>query len=90
MLVPQRAVQELQGLYSVAVVGADNKVETRMVKLGDRIDAQWLVEEGVSAGERVVVEGLQKIRSGALVEPETVAAEALVAAPAAAGAAPAN
>ena len=78
----QRAVQELQGTYNVAVVGADNKVETRVVKLGERVDALWVVNEGLSAGERVVVEGLQKIRPGVQVEPELVGADTAAAPPA--------
>ena len=82
VLVPQRAVQELQGTYNVAVVGADNKVETRVVKLGERVDALWVVNEGLSAGERVVVEGLQKIRPGVQVEPELVGADTAAAPPA--------
>ena len=70
LLVPQRAVQELQNLYSVAVVGADNKVEFRNVKVGPRVDSLWVIEEGLKPGEKVVVEGLQKVRDGAVVEPE--------------------
>lgn len=64
LLVPQRAVQELQNLFTVAVVGADDKVSVRTVKVGPRIDGLWVVESGVQAGERVVVEGLQKVRDG--------------------------
>ncbi len=64
LLVPQRAVQELQNLYSVAVVGADNKVAFRNVKVGPRVDSLWVIEEGLKPGERVVVEGLQRIQDG--------------------------
>jgi len=78
LLVPQRAVQELQNLYSLAVVGPDNKVEFRSVKVGPRVDGLWVIEEGVKPGEKVVVEGLQRIRDGATVSPKA-------AAPAAAG-----
>ena len=74
LLVPQRAVTELQNLYSVAVVGAGNKVEFRNVKVGPRVDGLWLIEEGLKPGEKVVVEGLQKVRDGAVVSPK--AAEA--------------
>ena len=74
LLVPQRAVTELQNLYSVAVVGAGNKVEFRNVKVGPRVDSLWLIEEGLKPGEKVVVEGLQKVRDGAVVSPK--AAEA--------------
>jgi membrane fusion protein, multidrug efflux system len=70
LLVPQRAVSQLQGGYQVAVVGAGNLVEIRSVKVGDRTDALWIVEEGLKAGESVVVEGLQRIRPGAVVNPK--------------------
>lgn len=64
LLVPQRAVQELQGLYSVAVVSADNTVAFRSVKVGPRVDSLWVIEDGLKPGEKVVVEGLQRIRDG--------------------------
>ncbi len=64
LLVQQRAVQELQSLYSVAIVGADNKVAFRTVKVGQKVDGLWLIEEGLKPGEKVVVEGLQRIREG--------------------------
>ena len=70
LLVPQRAVTELQGTYQVAVVGNDNKVEIRTVKVGDRADSNWIIEDGLKAGESVIVEGLQKVRPGALVNPK--------------------
>ncbi len=69
LLVPQRAVQELQSLYSVAVVD-DDKVAFRNVKVGLRVDAQWVIEEGLKPGERVVVEGLQRIQDGMTVTPK--------------------
>jgi len=69
LLVPQRAVQELQNLYSVAIVGTDNKVSFRNVKVGPRVDSLWVIEEGLKPGERVVVEGLQRIRDGVTVSP---------------------
>jgi membrane fusion protein, multidrug efflux system len=74
LLVPQRAVTELQNLYSVAVVGGDNKVEFRNVKVGPRVDDLWVIEEGLKPGEKVVVEGLQKVRDGATVSPKPAAA----------------
>jgi membrane fusion protein (multidrug efflux system) len=74
LLVPQRAVTELQNLYSVAVVGAGNKVEFRNVKVGPRVDSLWLIEEGLKPGEKVIVEGLQKARDGAVVSPKAAAA----------------
>jgi membrane fusion protein, multidrug efflux system len=74
LLVPQRAVAELQNLYSVAVVGEGNKVAFRSVKVGPRVDSLWVIEEGVKAGETVVVEGLQRLREGTVVTPKPVAA----------------
>jgi membrane fusion protein (multidrug efflux system) len=73
LLVPQRAVQELQNLYNVAVVGSDNKVSFRNVKVGPRVDSLWVIEEGLKPGEKVVVEGLQRIRDGATVSPKAAA-----------------
>jgi RND family efflux transporter MFP subunit len=67
LLVPQKAVSELQGSYQVAVVGADNKVSIRAVKVGDRVGPMWIVEGGVKPGEQVVVEGLQKVQNGGTV-----------------------
>jgi membrane fusion protein, multidrug efflux system len=67
LLVPQRAVQELQNLYSVAVVGTDNKVSIRNAKVGPRVDGLWVIEEGLKPGEKVIVEGLQKVREGSTV-----------------------
>jgi len=69
LLVPQRAVQELQNLYSIAVVGADNKVSFRNVKVGPRVDSLWVIEEGLKPGEKVIVEGLQRVKEGAVVNP---------------------
>jgi len=68
LLVPQKAVSELQGSYQVAVVGADNKVSIRAVKAGDRVGPMWIVEGGVKPGEQVVVEGLQKVQNSATVK----------------------
>ena len=73
LLVPQRAVTELQGSYRVAVVGADNKVSIRAVKVGDRVGALWVIEEGLQAGERVVTEGTQKVKPDAVVNPQPLA-----------------
>jgi membrane fusion protein, multidrug efflux system len=72
LLVPQRAVMELQGSYQVAVVGPDNKVSIRRVKVGPRVDSLWVIEEGLQPGERVVVEGIQKVRPDAVVNPKKV------------------
>jgi len=76
LLVPQRAVTELQNLYSVAVVGAGDKVEFRNVKVGPRVDDLWVIEEGLKPGEKVVVERLQKVRDGATVSPKPAATAA--------------
>ena len=69
LLVPQRAVTEIQGKYLIAVVGEDNKVDVRQVKPGERFGAEWIINEGLKAGEKIVVEGTQKVRPGALVAP---------------------
>jgi membrane fusion protein (multidrug efflux system) len=73
LLVPQRAVVETQGLYSVMVVGQDNKVSVRPVKAGERIGQMWILTDGVKPGERVIVEGIQKAREGAVVNPKAAA-----------------
>ena len=70
LLVPQRTVTELQGRHQVAVVGPDNKVAIRPVKVGDRVDSLWIVLEGLKVGERVVAEGVQKVREGMVVNPK--------------------
>jgi membrane fusion protein (multidrug efflux system) len=68
LLVPQRAVTEMQGKFLLAVVGADNKVDIRPVVVGDRIGSDWLIAEGLKPGERIVAEGTQKVRPGMTVE----------------------
>src|SRR5437867_3998965 len=78
LLVPQRAVTELQGNYQVAVVEADNKIHIQPVRVGERSGTLWIVQEGLHPGQRVVVEGVQKVREGMLVNttnapPEPVA-----------------
>jgi membrane fusion protein (multidrug efflux system) len=74
ILVPQRSVQEIQGIYNVAVVGADSTVEFRTVKPAERIGSLWVIDSGLRPGERIIVEGLQKVRPGAKVnaQPETI------------------
>lgn len=76
ILVPQKAVQELQATYNVAVVGTDDKVEIRPVLPGPRVDSMWVIDKGLQPGERVVVEGLQKVRPGMPVKADLVPAEA--------------
>ena len=68
LLVPQRAVIELQGSHQVAVVGSDNKVSIRPVTVGDRVGKMWIVSQGLKVGEQIVVEGLQKVRDGSIVK----------------------
>lgn len=70
LLVPQRAVTELQGRYQVALVGANNKVAIRSVTTGPRIGSLWIVESGLSPGDRVITEGLAKARDGGTVNPK--------------------
>ena len=74
-LVPQRAVQEIQGLYSVMVVKPDATVEQRMVKAGDRVGNLWVIDSGLKPGEKVIVEGLQKVKPGVQVSAKTVKPE---------------
>jgi membrane fusion protein (multidrug efflux system) len=67
MVIPQEAVNELQGSFQVAVVDQNNKVSIRPVKMGERIGAMWEISEGLKPGDRVVVQGLQKAREGSIV-----------------------
>jgi hypothetical protein len=70
LVIPQRAVTEVQGRYLVAVVGPENKVSIKPVKVGQRFGPLWVVEEGLVPGEKVVAEGTQKIREGMVVSPK--------------------
>jgi membrane fusion protein (multidrug efflux system) len=65
--VPQRAVMEIQGLYQLAVIGDDGAVEIRQVEMGPRLEDAWIVESGLEAGERIALEGLQRLRPGSKV-----------------------
>jgi RND family efflux transporter MFP subunit len=85
LLVPQRAVSELQGFFQVAVVGPDNRVDIRPVQTGERFGSLWIIEKGLSAGERVVVEGVQKVKPGMVVNPKPAAEPATTATPAVPG-----
>ncbi len=69
MLIPQAAVNELQGIYQVGVVSADNKVTIKTVKLGPQFGSMWVVDSGLQTGDSVIVEGLQRVRSGMVVAP---------------------
>jgi RND family efflux transporter MFP subunit len=73
LLVPQRAVTELQGSYQIAVVDRDDKVNIRLVDVGDKVGNQWIVSGSIKPGERVVAEGLQKVRQGIRVNPKPLA-----------------
>jgi RND family efflux transporter MFP subunit len=70
LLVPQRAVSELQGGYQVAVIDPENKVNVRPVTVGPQVDRRWVIASGLNPGERVVAEGVQKVRSGIRVNPK--------------------
>ena len=78
LLVPQAAVIEVQSAYQVVVIGPDNKAVFRPVKVGDRVGTKWVITDGLQPGERVVAEGLQKVRDGmtVTVEPFTEVATA--------------
>ena len=73
--VPQRAVIETQGLFQVAVVANDGTVELRQVQMGPRIDDEWIVDSGLEAGERIALDGLQRLRTGTKVVPKETARE---------------
>ncbi len=89
MLVPQRAVTQTQSSYQMAVVGPDNRVRIVAVEVGERTDAQWAILKGLSPGQRVVAEGVQKVHDGELVRPVAFAAETATATAASLPAAPA-
>jgi RND family efflux transporter MFP subunit len=76
LLVPQRSVIETQGSYQVVSVGSDNKASIRPVKVGERIGEMWIITEGIKPGERVIVEGIQKVKEGMPVTPETTPPQA--------------
>jgi len=69
LLVPQRAVSELQGYDEVAVVGSDDKVAIRTVEVGERVGTMWIINKGLRVGERVIAEGTEKVRDGSVVTP---------------------
>ncbi len=78
LLVPQRAVSELQGSYQVAVVGAENKVHIQPVRVGERSGPLWIIQEGLHPGQVVVVEGIQKVREGMVVTTTNAPSESVV------------
>ena len=75
LLVPQRAVTEMQGSYRVAVIGSDNKVSIRPVKVGEKVGSMWIIEDGLKPGESVVAEGIQRIRPDQIVTPKPYQAQ---------------
>jgi RND family efflux transporter MFP subunit len=75
LLVPQRSVSELQGGYQVAVVDGENKVRIQTVQVGDRVGSDWIIADGLKPGERVVAEGVQKVRQGMQVNPKPFAGQ---------------
>jgi len=78
LLIPQRAVAEMQGTYLVAVVGSDNKVDIRRVKPAETVGSLWVIDNGLKPGERVVAEGVQKVRQDMLVNPKPFGTDAEV------------
>jgi membrane fusion protein (multidrug efflux system) len=74
VLVPQRAVRELQGRYQVFVLGPGDTVEIRAVQPGPRIGGDWLIEQGVKPGDRLILAGIQRLRAGMKVVPQPVTA----------------
>jgi len=75
LLVPQRVVTELQGEYSVFIVNAENKIESKSIVIGEKFNDYYLVKEGINKGDKVVLEGLQKVGSGLEVVPEVTVFE---------------
>jgi RND family efflux transporter MFP subunit len=75
LLVPQRAVAELQGTYQVAVVDNENKVSIQAIEVGAQVGSRWIIEKGLKPGERVIADGAQKVRPGMKVNPRPFAVE---------------
>jgi membrane fusion protein (multidrug efflux system) len=74
-VIPQAAVTDLQGSYQVNVVGADDKIVVRSVKVGDRFGTMWIIRDGLKAGERVVAQGQQALRPGTIVQTKPFVAQ---------------
>jgi membrane fusion protein (multidrug efflux system) len=70
LLVPQAAVNEVQGSYQIAVLGSANKAEVRPVKVGQKVGTQWVIADGLKPGDQVIVQGIQKVRPGQTVQPK--------------------
>lgn len=75
LLVPQAAVADLQGSYQVSVVGQDNRIAIRSVKVGERVGTRWIIQDGLKPGERVVAQGQQTLRPGTTVQPKPFVAQ---------------
>jgi membrane fusion protein (multidrug efflux system) len=90
LLVPQRAVTELQGTYQIAIVGETNTVHLQSVTVGEQIGSDWIIENGLKSGDRVVVEGTQKAKEGAVVNPKPFGVETNSAGTPTSAAAPTN
>ena len=75
LLIPQRAVTEMQGVFQVAVVGADKKVEIKAVETGPRVGSLWVIQKGLSKGDQIIVEGASKVKPGMEVNPQPVPPE---------------
>jgi len=75
LLVPQAAVADLQGSYQVSVVGQDNKIAIRSIKVGERVGTRWIIQDGLKPGERVVAQGQQTLRPGTIVQPKPYVTE---------------
>lgn len=75
LVVPQRAVTELQGTYEVATVDAQNRVHLQMVTVGQQVGSGWVIQKGLQGGERIIVEGTEKVKDGVQVNPQPFAAE---------------
>jgi membrane fusion protein (multidrug efflux system) len=88
LLVPQRSVTDMQGKYLVAVIGTDNKASIRPVKVAERIGSDWIISEGLQPGDKVVVEGTQKVKPDMVVNPQPFDPDAAAKAAAAKAAAP--
>ena len=78
IIIPQKCVKELQGQYSVFVVGQDNVVENRQINAGARIGDLWVISDGLKKGEKIIIEGIQKVRNGIPVNPALIEFESQV------------
>jgi len=70
IVIPQKCVQEIQGKYSVFVVNSENTIEFREIEVGQTVDDMWLIKSGLTAGEKIVLEGLHRVRTGMTIQPE--------------------